>query len=69
MRDALTFEGDWRDRQHVRSLCQAGLRDKDMDDGCIAFAMRSGAATFIAPAEKGRVWAREPKILPLPEKK
>ncbi len=44
----------------------AGLGEDDMDEGCIPLEKAADATSFVEAAAKGRLWAREPKIRPLP---
>jgi catalase len=45
---------------------KAGLAAEDLDEACIALTRRSDIQAFLNAAEKGKLWAREPKVRPLP---
>ncbi len=47
-------------------FAKAGLAKEDMDEGCVSFSRNADAATFMTMAAKGKLWAREPKLRPLP---
>ncbi len=47
-------------------FAKAGLGKADMDEGCITLAKRGDAAAFVETAANGKIWAREPKLRPLP---
>jgi catalase len=48
-------------------FAKAGLADKDKDEGCITLTKRTDADVFVSASAKGRIWAREPKVRPLPK--
>ena len=47
-------------------FAKSGLGGSTTDEGCITLAKRADAGTFVDAAAKGRIWAREPKVRPLP---
>jgi catalase len=50
----------------VALFTKAGLPPDDFDEACIALSKRGDVDAFIDTAEKGKLWAREPKVRPLP---
>jgi catalase len=48
-------------------FAKAGLKEADLDKSCIALVKRGDAEKFIGAAAKGKLWAREPKVRPLPK--
>ncbi len=47
-------------------FAKAGLKPKDLDEGCIALAKKADTGAFVDAAAKGRIWDREPKVRPVP---
>jgi len=45
---------------------KSGLSDADMDEACVSLTKRADTGRFIELAAKGKLWAREPKVRPLP---
>ncbi len=47
-------------------FAKAGLGDGDWDDACLVLDKRADAGAFVDKAAQGKLWAREPKVRPLP---
>jgi catalase len=47
-------------------FAKAGLAAEDLDEACIALTKRADAKRFVDMAAKGKMWAREPNVRPVP---